>query len=249
MKKVIGGLTLTAVFFVFPHDGRTQQPASYQVPDAYHFDYEVVQQVSGDNKNSSGPKTVDYYYSGTGDYMGMKSADKTNNIIIFTKDGTSIVIDDQKKTIIIFNMKGMMGGLAAQYSKNNPSASSPKGDNTNAQVAKTGKTKSISGYTAEEYSYSNSKGEKASIWYAKVDFNTGLFYMFGTGMGSGGRPGMNKAAQSPAYPQLSDPHLLVAETENSTHPDQKLTTESIAKKTMTITTKGYTINNLSDMGR
>jgi len=180
--------------------------------------------------------------------MGLKSADKVNNMIIFTKDGTSIVIDDQKKTIIIFNMKGMMGGLAAQYSKNNPSASTAKEGNSGGQVAKTGKTKDISGYTAEEYSYSNSKGEKASVWYAKVDFNTGLFYMFGTGGSMPTRPGMNNT-QTPSYPQLSDPHMLVAETENSTHPDQKLTTQSISKKTLTITTKGYTINNLSNMGR
>jgi hypothetical protein len=248
MKKVIAGILSIAVFFVFPQYGRSQQPAAYQVPDAFHFDYEVVQEVSGDNKNSSGPKTIDYYYSGSGDYMGLKSADKVNNMIIFTKDGTSIVIDDQKKTIIIFNMKGMMGGLAAQYSKNNPSASTAKEGNSGGQVAKTGKTKDISGYTAEEYSYSNSKGEKASVWYAKVDFNTGLFYMFGTGGSMPTRPGMNNT-QTPSYPQLSDPHMLVAETENSTHPDQKLTTQSISKKTLTITTKGYTINNLSNMGR
>jgi hypothetical protein len=252
MKYVMGNVALLSAFFIIPHYAVSQQPTTYQVPDSYHFEYEVVQQVTGDNKNSGGPKTIDYYYSASGDYMGMKSADKNNNIIIFTKDGTSIIIDDAKKTIMIFNMRSMMGDLgkvAAQYNKNNPSASPAKHDSTNAQVAKTGKTKQISGYTAEEYGFTNNKGEKASIWYVRVDFNTGLFYMFATGGSSPSRPGMNKAMQNPAYPQLSDPHMMVAETENSTHPGEKLTTQSIAKTTMTINTKGYTVTNLSNMGR
>src|SRR5580698_7572186 len=96
MKYVMGNVALLSAFFIIPHYAVSQQPAAYQVPDSYHFDYEVVQQVTGDNKNSSGPKTIDYYYSGNGDYMGMKADDKKNNIMIFTKDGTSVIIDDEK---------------------------------------------------------------------------------------------------------------------------------------------------------
>ena len=96
MKNVVGTVAIFSTFFIIPHYAVSQQPAAYQVPDSYHFDYEVVQQVTGDNKNSSGPKTIDYYYSGKGDYMGMKADDKKNNIMIFTKDGTSVIIDDEK---------------------------------------------------------------------------------------------------------------------------------------------------------
>jgi hypothetical protein len=252
MKNVTGVVAILPALFIIPYYAVSQQPAAYQVPDSYHFDYEVVQQVTGDNKNSGGPKIINYYYSGTGDYMGMKAADKNNNLMIFTKDGTSIIFDDVKKTIMIFNMRSMMGDLgkvAAQYNKNNPSASPSRHDSSNFQAAKTGKTKQISGYTAEEYGFTNNKGEKGSIWYVRVDFNSGLFYMFGTGGSAPPRPGMNKATQSPAYPQMNDPHMLVAETDNNAHPGEGITTQSIAKKTTTIATKGYTINNLSNMGR
>ncbi|HLY71261.1 MAG TPA: hypothetical protein VKR53_16115 [Puia sp.] len=252
MKNTIGCVLLLSGFFAISPSALSQQPGAYQLPDSYHFDYEVVQQVTGDNNGSGGPKTIEYYYSGSGDYMAMKAADKNNNLMIFTKDGTSVIIDDQKKTIMIFNIHAMMGDMgkvAAQYNKNNPSASSSRHDSTNAQVAKTGKTKDISGYTAEEYSFTNNKGEKASIWYVRVEFNAGLFYLFGSGGSASPRPGMNKTMPNPAYPQLSDPHMLVAETENNTHPGVRMTTQSIAKKTMTITTKSYAVTNLSNMGR
>jgi hypothetical protein len=252
MKIVIGSIVFLSVLLFIPRTVVSQQQTAYKVPDSYSFDYEVTQQANSTSKNSGGAKAITYYYSQGGDYTGMKADNKNNNMIIFTKDGTTVIVDDQKKTITLFRMQNMMADMskiAEQYTKNNPSATPPvvKHDSSNFKFAKTGNTKQISGYTAEEYGYTNNKGEKGSVWYAKVDFNTSLFFMLGAGAGSPGAAMNKTGTASPSYPQLSDPHLLVVEVENSAHPGEGLTTQSISKKSLVITTNGYHVNNLSNM--
>jgi hypothetical protein len=252
MKNVIGSVLFMLVLVSVPRSGLSQQKTAYKVPDSYNFDYEVAQQANSANKNSGGAKAITYFYSLSGDYTAMKADEKNNVFIIFTKDGTTVIVDNQKKTITLLRMQDMMGDmskLAAQYNKNNPSATpaTVKHDSSNFKFAKTGSTKQISGYTAEEYGYTDSKGEKGSVWYAKVDFNTSLFFMMGAGATPSGSA-MNKyGATSSSYPQLNDPHLLVVEAENSAHPGEGLTTQSITKKSSVIATSGYHINDLSNM--
>jgi hypothetical protein len=253
MKSVIGSIFFMSVLLSIPRSGVSQQQNAYKVPDSYNFDYEVAQQSNSANKNSGGVKTITYYYSQSGDYTAMKTDNKNNTLIIFTKDGTTVIVDDQKKTITLFRMQNMIGDMskmaAAQYNKNNPSATPPavKHDSSNFKFSKTGSTKQISGYTAEEYSFSDNKGEKGSVWYAKVDFNTSLFFMMGAGAAPSGST-MNKyGTNAQSYPQLNDPHLLVVEAENNAHPGEGLTTQSISKKSLVIATNGYHINNLSNM--
>ena len=252
MKKFIYSIVFLSALFFIPRSAISQQKAAYQVPDSYNFDYEVVQQVNSANKKSSDPKTITYHYSLNGDYSALSVPDKSNTLIIYTKDGTTIIVDDQKKTLTILHLQNMMGDItkmAEQYKKNNPSATSPspKHDSSDFKFGKTGNTKQVSGYTTEEYSYTNSKGEKGSVWYAKVDFNAASFFMMGAGAASS-NPAMSKyAGASSPYPQLTDPHLLLTETENSAHPGESLTTQSISKKSLVITSKGYTVNDLSSM--
>ena len=252
MKSVIGSIVFMSVLLSIPRLGKSQQQSAYKVPDSYKFEYEVVQQLHNSDKTSGGVKNVTYYYSENGDYTGIKADTKNNTLVIFTKDGTTAMVDDQKKTITLFRMQNMMADaskMAAQYNKNNSSAASPSGKQVNSdfKFAKTGGTKQIGGYTAEEYSYSDSKGEKGSVWYAKVDFNTSLFFKLGTGAMASGSA-MNKyGSAAPSYPQLNDPHLLVVEAENVAHPGEGLTTQSISKNTMVISTTGYHINDLSNM--
>jgi len=252
MKSVIVNIVFMSLLLSIPRSGVSQQQTAYKVQDAYNFDYEVAQQVNSADKNSGGAKKITYYYSQSGDYTAMKADNKNNVLIIFTKDGTTVIVDDQKKTITLFRMQNMMGDaskVAAQYNKNNPSTTPPAvmHDNSNFTFAKTGSTKQISGYTAEEYSYSDSKGEKGSVWYARVDFNTSLFFKLGAG-GMPSSSAMNKyGTTAPSYPQLNDPHLLVVEAENSAHSGEGMTTQSISKKSLVIATNGYRINDLSKM--
>jgi hypothetical protein len=252
MKSVIGSIVFMSVLLSIPRSGFSQQQTAYKVPDSYNFDYIVAQQVNSSDKNSGGAKAITYYYSQSGDYTAMKADNKNNVLMIFTKDGTTAIVDDQKKTITILRLQNMMADMskiAAQNNKNNPSATpaAVNHDNSNFKFSKTGSTKQISGYTAEEYSYTDSKGEKGSVWYAKVEFNTSLFFMLGAGVVPSGSA-MNKyGTAAPSYPQLNDPHLLVVEAENSAHAGEGMTTQSILKKSLVIATNGYRINNLSNM--
>jgi hypothetical protein len=238
------------VFFI-PQDSHAQQQAAYQVPDSYTFDYEVIQQSKEDQK-----KKIDYYYTQNADYMGFQPDDDKKTFLIFTKDGVSVIIDNNKKTIMVLRMGNLIGDFAKAAGDMKKSNAMPKGDsssggNNKMLPVKTGNTKQISGYTAEEYKYTNSKGQTGSVWCAKVDFNASMFYMMGgMGMGSAspGRQPMGKSAQMQGLPVFNDPHLLLAEATSADHPGEGLTTQSITKKTTTITTKGYTINNMSNMG-
>ncbi len=254
MEKLIFGALLASGMFLVPHDSFSQQQAAYQVPESYSFDYEVVQQVKGEQKNSGGPKTLSYYYTQNGGYMGIRPNSDKSVFMIYTKDGVSIIIDDQKKTITVLRLGNLMGDLGkavAEQKKNNPSQTSPRADSSGKlqSSVKTGSTKQICGYPAQEYTYKNSKGESGSVWYAKVDFNASSYYisgMMGSSFSGGAATGKNPQMQN--YPSLNDPHLMVAEAKSDSHPDEGITTQSISKKTMSIQTKGYTINNMSNMG-
>ena len=246
MKNVICLIAFLPAFFFIPYSSFSQSTTPYKVPDSYNFDYEVVQQVNGAGKS---PTTITYYYSSNGDYTAMSGGSKMNGIIINTKDGNTVIIDNQKKSIVIMHLKNMLGDIqkiAEQYKGN--SSDTAKHTSGDFKFAKTGNTKQISGYTSEEYSYTDSKGQKGSVWYAKVEFNAALFFLFGAGASPMGG-GMGKGAPSNPYPQLTDPHMLVTEVESSSHPGDTMTTQSISKKSMEISTKGYTVNDLSNMMR
>ena len=251
MKHAIFHFLLGMVILTMPFYVQSQAPAAYQVPDSYQFNYEVAQQVTSDNPNAGGPKSITYFYTTSGEYTALRASSKTNMIMIYTKDGTMVIIDDQKKSITIFRMPSMMGDMSKipqQYASKMPSASKDSSIG-NFKSAKTGNTKQIGGYTAEEYSFTSDKGEKGSVWYAKVDFNTQQFFRMGAGNPSP-NPNpmmMNRSPQAASYPQLNDPHLLVTETHISSHPGAGLTTQSINKSSLVIQTKEYKIQNLSNM--
>jgi hypothetical protein len=243
MKNIIPLLIFLAAIFFIPHNLFSQTPAPYHVPDTYTFDYEVVQQVKS---KSGSPQLITYYYSQNGDYMAITAKDK-KGIMIYTKEGVSVIVDNDKKSIVLMRLGNLIGDLGKAYTnqkKNNPSAASDSSGKSKA--AKTGNTKQICGYTAEEYSYTNSKGETGSMWCAKVDFNASMFLM-GMAASVNGKSPMGKMPAGQDYPSFNDPHMLVAEVKSATHPDDGITTQSISKKTTTINTKDYKINDMSNM--
>ncbi len=240
---------------VFP-----QAKAPYQLPESFHFDYEVVQ-IATSKKNAADTSTMHYFYTKSGDYAGMKvsgrKSSRENNFIIFTKNGDWVVIDEDKKTITIINMGNMMMNMAsaAKGMKRDSisGASKRKIDPKQFQSVKTGNTKTISGYTAEEYKITDNQGHKISIWYAKVEFNTQLSYLFGMGKGGAGVPGMsgaNPSAANPMLQALAEPNALMTEMKSDESADGKgieMNTVSIAKSSSSKSTAGYQVNNYSNM--
>jgi hypothetical protein len=250
MKKTLPAILFLAIVFIIPRTVYAQQPApaAYVVPATYTFDYEVVQEIKSSQKKSGTPQLITYHYTKDGDYMAITPEKDPGKFIIFAKGGYNIIIDAEKKNLIVMRIGGMIGDFAKAYAAKNKGALTDSLKDK-GQSVKTGNTKQICGYPAEEYRFTNSKGESSTIWCAKVDFNASLFFMAGMGAfspGMGGRPGMGSAAAN-QYPSFSDPHLLLAETRSDSKPDDNLTTQSITKKSMTIDTKGFAVTDMSNM--
>ena len=194
-------------------NAQESKPAEqYKVPASYRFDNKVVYEV--DRNENKAPETMSYYFTKNGDYMSIETPEmekeKDVSFMISTKEGLMITFGEEsvpknpnqsRKVLKIMDMHSMMNGSGeaiAALAKN-----MPKKENTEAEkkkpndldnFVKTGKTRQVFGYTAEEYSTEIKKEENGkmhegtmSVWYAKVDFDPEM--MFSLGMGNLGRGG------------------------------------------------------------
>lgn len=221
--------------------------SSYQLPATIPFDWEVVQEINGDD----GKSTITYYFTTNGDCAGMKSgADASSDLslMVYAKDGATLMFNDKRKTITIMKMTSVvaegaqMGKQLAEELNKKPIKPSRNDDMT---VSKTGKTKMICGFTADEYLMKNEKGS-SSVWYANVGFDPVKIYTMGVG-----RPAdLNKIKNDPrmknnilAIPVINK-NCLMAEMEAGGK--KGMETKSITKKTITISTTGYKIIDQSN---
>jgi hypothetical protein len=278
MKKIIylSFMTLLCCFRLQAQDSKPAGP--YKVPAAYHFDYKVVYEIDREDKKT--PEKMSYYFTKSGEYMSMETPksneDEDMNFMVSTKDGLMITFgeepvpknpDKQRKVLKVMDMHSMMKGSGeamAALAKN-----MPKKDNTEAEkkkpndldnFVKTGKTKQVFGYTAEEYSKHFTKDENGkersgtmSVWYAKVDFDPEM--MFSMGMGSlAGGGAQSKMNQSHSNNMLGlgisqKNYLLVemdfAETGGKSGTAMKVV--SIEKTGLDRSTEGYFIKNYAGL--
>ena len=206
MKTIIGLFFLIVLNVLKTNGQETGKAPEYKVPAAYHFDYKVVYEIDREEKKT--PETMSYYFTKNGDYMSMETPDmekeKDMNFMISTKDGLMITFgeepvpknpDQHRKVLKVMDMHSMMKGSGeamAALAKN-----MPKKENTEAEkkkpneldnFVKTGRTKQVFGYTAEEYSKEIKKEENGkmhegtmSVWYAKVDFDPEMMFSHGNG--------------------------------------------------------------------
>jgi hypothetical protein len=109
--------------------------------------------------------------------------------------------------------------------------SKDKEDPRQIQSEKTGNTKMISGYTAEEYKITKKDGHSMRVWYAKVDFNTQLYYMLGMG---GGASRSNMGNQNSFLQTIAQPNTLLAEIDSDPADNNG---KSVGMNTQTIASK------------
>jgi hypothetical protein len=232
-----------------------QSGTLYTIPDNYRFDYEVDQQITG-RKNQ--PDTIRFYYTKSGDYaaasFSQKARMKGNLFIILTRQGNVVVMNEHRKNIKIVSIPKMISDMTqlVKYIKIDSLMANMR-RNTNGREfssVKTGNTKIIGSYTAEEYNISRKKGEKASIWYAKVDFNTQGDYLKGI-IGGNFLNMMNAGRQSehPVLQALLQPKVLVTSIETTDSSGTKrnnLQTISIKPTDLTVSTMGYAVDDYSN---
>jgi hypothetical protein len=236
MKKIIlsGMLILPVCLFA-------QNSTPFKMPAEIKFDKNVVQKMDGE-KNG----TLSYYFTTNGDYAALKPDSKEGALIIYTKEGNMLIVSDKEKSIIVMNMKKFVTDAAAKAKEMNIDKTSPKKDSTGAKsnFRKTGNTKTICGYPAEEYEITSEKG-KMNIWYLKADFDSALLLSMGMGKGAGAGPrssaGGNDLSNIPGIGK----NFFMAEMEKN---DKKvIETVSITKTDFTFSSTGYTVRDLSDM--
>lgn len=246
-KTTCGLIVCLSVLSIASH---AQNKSSSVLPANIIFERTVVQQTNGEDKKA----TSTYYFTINGDYAMAKHEESGKDdkaMVLYTKDGKMCMIDEKNKSITIMNMPrvvgegGQLGKELAERIKKKPLQKDAKEKMT---VTKTGKTKTICGYTAYEYEIKNEKGS-SNWWYAKVDFDPVKIYTMGAG--SAGMAAKMKGKEESlknnpmAIPVLNQNYLM-AEIEAGGK--KGMETKSITKTTFTFSTAGYTIKDFGHKG-
>jgi len=278
MKKIIYFSTM-ALLCVSGINAQESKPAEqYKVPAAYHFDYKVVYEMDREEKKA--PETMSYYFTKNGEYMSMETP-KTNedadkNFMVSTKDGLMITFgeepvpkspDQHRKVLKVMDMHSMMKGSGeamAALAKNMPKKDKPdaekKKPNDLDNFVKTGRTKQVFGYTAEEYSKHFTKEEDGkvhsgtmSVWYAKVDFDPQMMFSMGMGSiaGGGAQAKMNQSHSNNMLGMaITQKNYLMVEidaSETGGKSGTAMKVVSIEKINFDKSTEGYFVKNYAGM--
>jgi len=278
MKKIIYFSTM-ALLCVSGINAQESKPAEqYKVPAAYHFDYKVVYEMDREEKKA--PETMSYYFTKNGEYMSMETPksneDADKNFMVSTKDGLMITFgeepvpknpDQHRKVLKVMDMHSMMKGSGeamAALAKNMPKKDKPdaekKKPNDLDNFVKTGKTKQVFGYTAEEYSKHFTKEEDGkvhsgtmSVWYAKVDFDPQMMFSMGMGSiaGGGAQAKMNQSHSNNMLGMaITQKNYLMVEidaSETGGKSGTAMKVVSIEKINFDKSTEGYFVKNYAGM--
>jgi hypothetical protein len=270
MKKIV--LMLASVsLLVFKTSGQEKTQADeYKVPASFQFNYKVVYQVNNENKNT--PKTITYYFTKSGDFMGMQPSPEENKdmeLMVNTKDGKMITFSEghskNQKVMTVMDMRHMMKGMGSgltELAKTLPKKEKPvtgKKENALDNFKKTGKTKQVFGYTAEEYTKNMSKEDKdgkvhtgtMTVWYANVDFDPQMMFSMGMGNISSPQAKMHQSHQNNMIGMgLTEKNYLLIEVdaaENGGKSGTGMKVISIDKTTYNKETVGYTVRKFGNL--
>lgn len=246
MRHLLYLLFLLPATYTGTHSSQPPQDDE-PIPTSITFAWQVTQVTGGED----GQQEVTYYFTTSGDYAAVKPQDKSFSLMVYSKKGHTWMFDDKTKTVMVMNMPRVVG-VGAQASKEmaehyNKGPLKKDKDDEHITIQKTGRTREIAGYTADEYQMTNTNAKKtgtASFWYAKVPFDPVKIYTMGAG-----RPAdLDRLRNDPkmkdnitAIPVLN-PNYLWVETEAGGK--KGLQTLSIRKTPITVNTGGYTVRSL-----
>ena len=202
--------------------------------------------------------------------------EKDMNFMVSTKDGLMITFgeepvpknpDQHRKVLKVMDMHSLMKGSGeaiAALAKSMPKKENPEAEkkkpNELDNFIKTGRTKQVFGYTAEEYSKEIKKEENGkmregtmSVWYAKVDFDPEMMFSLGMGSMAGGGA---QSRTNQSHPNnmlglgLTQKNYLMIEMDFSEKGGKSGTgmkVVTIDKTGFTKSTEGYFIKNYAGM--
>jgi len=234
-----------------------QAHSPYSLPDAYRFDYTVEQSLLH-KKNSAKPTAIHFFYTKNGDYAAARFSGKTeakgNLFLVITRDGSLIVFDDRKKEITVISIRKMgtdLMGLTKWIRMDSVMAHMRKRpDEKGFQSAKTGNTRQTDNYSSDEYSISDSRGRKGTVWCTKVDFLTQGDYIKEAIAGNWLNMMSNQQSAHPLLQTIMQPKTLVTEInmkDSAGNTEIEMHTVSISPVVTTVSTSGYAVNDYSNM--
>ncbi len=274
MKKTVLIVASVSLGLSQTYGQGNSQTNEYKVPESFQFNYKVVYQVNDENKNTT--KTMTYYFTKSGDFMGMmppSEEKKDMEFMISTKDGKMITFSEEhdhsknQKVMTVMDMRHMMKGMGSgltELAKTLPKKEKPvdaKKENALDNFKKTGRTRQVFGYTADEYTKAMSKEDKdgkvhtgtMTVWYAKVDFDPQMMFSMGMGSISGpkGQANMHQAHQNNMIGMgLTEKNYLLVEidaAENGGKSGSGMKVISIEKTSFSQPTSGYLVRNIGGM--
>jgi hypothetical protein len=278
MKKLIYLIILMVLYVLRTSAQEEAKTPEYKVPADYNFDYKVVYEINNEDEKTH--ETVNYFFTKNGEYMSMITAesqkDKDQDFMVNTKDGLMITFGEEsipknpgnnRKVLTVMDMRSMMKGTGETMTalakslpqKDKADIDKGKSDELDNFI-KTGKTKQVFGYTAEEYSKHLTKDENGkahsgtiSVWYAKVDFDPEMMFSFGMGNLHSGQPQskMNQSHQNNMLGlALTQKNYLLIEidfAEDGGKSGSGMKVVNIEKTNFSKSTEGYYIKNYSGM--
>jgi hypothetical protein len=209
-------------------------------------------------KKAADTCTMHFFYTKNGDYAATRISRKTGMkgslFIVLTRDGMGVIFDDNHKSITVISIRKFLSDLSGitKWIRMDSLIANmrKKTDGKDFQSAKTGITKTIGSYNSEEYSISDNKGSKGSVWLANVDFNTQADYLLGTIGGNFLKMMSGRMTAHPLFQAMTQPKTLVTDISvgDSTAGDRmNMHTLSINQIPTTVSTSGYLVNNYSNM--
>ncbi len=255
-KKGIGKWLNTNIHKIFhkgnkglqEQDSLLNAGSAYKLPTTISFDWEVIQQTNGND----GGNIITYYFTTNGDCAGIKNSQKDNSdlsLMVYTQDGATLMFNDKEKTITVVNMVKIVG-YGAQLGKKIAASIKkkplqPSEDKTGMTITKSGQTKTICGFPADEYLIKNEKGI-LTVWYSHVAFDPVKIYTMGVGRMadlSAFRNNPKMKNNMMAIPVLNNNYLMA---EMIADGKIGMETKSISKKAISISTNGYKIVDISN---
>ena len=231
------------------------QTPAFVLPAIYHFDREIIQVTSG-KKNAADSSRFYSYYTNSGEYAGLRMQGKTANHAgwaIVTKNGNLVFFKERDKTATVVSIRKIVSDLAdlAKWIKmDSVMAAMRRGmDGQKSKSAKTGKTKTIDGYPAQEYSVTDSSGRVSLVWCAKVDFPVAIDYILSAGAGKWVPMISPRLQSNPLLQALISPGTLVTAIQSSDSlgkTNNVLRTDGIRQTSTDLPTAGYTVIDYSN---
>jgi hypothetical protein len=252
MKKKIAfscivlGLVAKSIF--------AQTKDAYVLPATYHFDREIIQVTSG-KKDPADSARFNSYYTNSGEFTGIKlqgEGAKHTGWVIVARNGNTVFFNEKEKTATVISMRKIFSDLEdlAKWIKMDSVMAGMRRrmDGKKVTSVKTGKTKTIDGYSAQEYSVTDSSGRVSLVWCAKVDFPVMIDYILNAGAGKWMPVISSKLQTNPLLQAIVSAGTIVTDIQltDSGRTYNLLRTDLIRQVPTDFPTNGYTVKDYSN---